>query len=101
FSQMGGLWVTLKRRVTTLQPGAISLLFGCQTPMAPGPPTGMKMGGRQPLFDNSGTCPFTLFNFQRSVKHYRRHLTMRTAASVLHLEFYSRGKDLNATSITT
>jgi hypothetical protein len=26
--------------------------FGCQTPMAPGPPTGMKMGGRR-LFDNS------------------------------------------------
>ena len=31
------------------------------------------------VFDNSGTRPFTLFNFQRSVKHYRRHLTMRTA----------------------
>jgi len=45
----------------------------------PGPPTRMKMGGRQPLFDNSGTRPFTIFNFQRSVKHCRRHLTMRTA----------------------
>ena len=31
------------------------------------------------VFDNSGTRPFTLFNFQRSVKHYRRHLTVRTA----------------------
>ena len=31
------------------------------------------------VFDNLGTRPFTLFNFQRSVKHYRRHLTMRTA----------------------
>ena len=46
----------------------------------PGPPTRMKMGGRRPLFDNSGTRPFTLFNFQRSGKHYRRHLTMRTAS---------------------
>jgi hypothetical protein len=29
--------------------------------------------------DNSGMCPITLSNFQRSVNHCRRHLTMRTA----------------------
>jgi hypothetical protein len=25
----------------------------------------MKMGGRHPLFDNSITRPFTIFNFQK------------------------------------
>src|SRR5258708_1040525 len=44
-----------------------------------GPPTGMKMGGRRRLFGNSVTRTSELFNFQRSVSHCRRHLTMRTA----------------------
>ena len=50
-------------------------IFSCQTSRAViWPPRIMKIGGHQPLFDNSGTRPFTLFNFQRSLKHYRRHL---------------------------
>src|SRR6266446_8225958 len=72
---MGGSGSGRKRRDPSSDPArldanvALDDLFDCQTPMAGGPPTCMKMGGRQQLFDNSGTRPFTIFNFQRSVKH--------------------------------
>src|SRR5580692_10456543 len=41
--------------------------------------------------DNSGIRQVTLSNFQRSVNHCRRHLTMRTTCFGTGLEFYSRG----------
>src|ERR1700682_1801066 len=77
---MGGSGSGRKRRGSRLRPGArfeaksgARHFIQLSNSEGPGPPTRIKMGGRQPLFDNSGTRPFTLFNFQRSVKHYRRH----------------------------
>jgi hypothetical protein len=69
-------------------------IFCCQTPMAQA--THAHENGWLPAAGSTTRIrgPFTLFSFQRSVKHYRRHLTMRNGLlSVLHLEFYSRGKE--------
>src|ERR1700692_136870 len=51
------------------------------------PPTGNEMDGRLAAVRRLGTRRSEIFNFQRSVSHRRRHLTMRTVAPRYCLEF--------------
>jgi hypothetical protein len=59
----------------------------------------MKMGGRQPLFDNSGTRPFNDIQFSKIGETYRRHpYDENGRLAYFTSKFYSRGKELNATT---
>jgi hypothetical protein len=51
------------------------------------------MGGRLAAVRQPGTRRSELFNFQRSVSHRRRHLTMRTVALGTASNSYSRDNE--------